>query len=85
VALLMVFSNFYKQRMLPEEIFEFFVNNKTEIQDHDINLNLDYVKVLEQEIENVRKSTEESEFYANFQGSGLSQQFILQTRLTMKA
>jgi hypothetical protein len=44
VVLLMMFSNFYKQRMLPSEIYEFFVNNKTDIEDLDIETNIDYLK-----------------------------------------
>jgi hypothetical protein len=45
VVLLMMFSNFYKQRMLPSEIYQFFVNNKTDNEDLDIETNIDYLKI----------------------------------------
>lgn len=50
-TVLMVFSNFYKQRMMPDEIYQFFVNNKTEVCDIDVNANFDYIKVIEKQLE----------------------------------
>ena len=43
--LLMMFSNFYKQRIMPNEIYEFFVNSNTDIEEIEIDQNIDYLKV----------------------------------------
>lgn len=58
VMLLMMFSNFYKQRILPSEIYEFFVNNKNEIRDYEIETNLDYLKILEDDIQKLNEFKE---------------------------
>ena len=50
-TLLMIFSNFYKQRMMPEEIYEFFVNGKSEVREIEVTKCLDYIKVIEKKIE----------------------------------
>lgn len=54
VMLLMLFSNFYKQRILPTEIYDFFVNNRTEVRDIYIDTELDYLKILQEDIDNAR-------------------------------
>lgn len=56
VTLLMVFSNFYKQRILPNEIKQFFVFGKRDVIDVDIETNIDYLKVLEDDIETAKRS-----------------------------
>ena len=53
-TLLMIFSNFYKQRIMPEEIHEFFVNGKTEVREIQVTACLDYIKVLERKIEETK-------------------------------
>lgn len=47
----MIFSNFYKQRIMPGEIYEFFVNDKTEVRELEVSTCLDYIKIIEKKIE----------------------------------
>jgi len=58
IMILMMFSNFYKQRILPSEIHDFFVKNERKVGEMNIEANLDYLKIKEspelEELNNVR-------------------------------
>lgn len=43
MMILMMFSNFYKQRVMPSEIYDFFCNNRTDPDELDVEVNLDYI------------------------------------------
>ena len=43
IMILMMFSNFYKQRIMPNEIFDFFYHNKKNAKDVYVDANLEYL------------------------------------------
>ena len=48
------FSQFYQQRILPEEVYQFFIRNNSDTDDIDFTKQIDFSKIMEQAMQNVK-------------------------------
>lgn len=71
ITILMKFSQFYKQRILPEEVYQFFVLNDSDTTRVDFKSQIDFSKILEQTIVAVKHTTEKEKPKRTIQFAGL--------------